>query len=180
MIDIKILNADTENTKNRLASRNPKYVELADKILETEKSYKSALLEVETLRAKRNELSKKIGFVRAKEGPAAAEEVMKEANNLKETMQGKEQEVAALKDKITEILLTVPNLPDLSVPVGADEKANVVVKENTLPVPQFDFKIKDHHELGENLGILDFATAAKLSGSRFALLRGDGARLERA
>ena len=180
MIDIKILNADTENTKNRLASRNPKYVELADKILETEKSYKSALLEVETLRAKRNELSKKIGFVRAKEGPAAAEEVMKEANNLKETMQGKEQEVAALKDKITEILLTVPNLPDLSVPVGADEKANVVVKENTLPIPQFDFKIKDHHELGENLGILDFATAAKLSGSRFALLRGDGARLERA
>ncbi len=179
MIDIKILNAETEETKKRLASRNPKLAELADKVLEEEKAYKAALLEVETLRAKRNELSKKIGAVRAKEGPEAAQAVMEEANKLKEAMQGKEQEVSALKDKITQTLMTIPNLPDASVPVGADEKANVVVKENTLPIPQFDFKVKDHHELGENLGILDFATAAKLSGSRFALLRGDGARLER-
>lgn len=179
MIDIKILNAETEKTKQRLASRNGKLVELADKVLEEEKAYKAALLEVENLRAKRNEISKKIGAVRAKEGPEAAQAVMQEANNLKEAMQGKEQEVTVLKDKITQTLLTIPNLPDDSVPQGADETANVIVKENTLPIPQFDFEVKDHHEIGEGLGILDFATAAKLSGSRFALLRGDGARLER-
>lgn len=179
MIDIKILNAETEKTKQRLASRNGKLVELADKVLEEEKAYKAALLEVENLRAKRNEISKKIGAVRAKEGPEAAQAVMQEANSLKDAMQGKEQEVTVLKDKITQTLLTIPNLPDESVPQGADEMANVIVKENTLPIPQFDFEVKDHHEIGEGLGILDFATAAKLSGSRFALLRGDGARLER-
>ena len=114
MIDIKILNAETEETKKRLASRNPKLAELADKVLEEEKAYKAALLEVETLRAKRNELSKKIGAVRAKEGPEAAQAVMEEANKLKEAMQGKEQEVSALKDKITQTLMTIPNLPDAS------------------------------------------------------------------
>ncbi len=179
MIDIKILNAETEKTKQRLASRNGKLVELADKVLKEEKEYKAALLEIENLRAKRNEISKKIGTVRAKEGPEAAQAVMEEANKLKEAMQGKEQEVTVLKDKITQTLLTIPNLPDESVPQGADETANVIVKENTLPIAQFDFEVKDHHEIGEGLGILDFATAAKLSGSRFALLRGDGARLER-
>jgi seryl-tRNA synthetase len=77
------------------------------------------------------------------------------------------------------LLAAIPNLPDTSVPHGADETANKIIKENTLPLPKFDFQPKDHHEIGETLGILDFDAAAKLSGSRVALLRGEGSRLER-
>jgi seryl-tRNA synthetase len=179
MIDIKILTSAPEETKAKLALRTPKLAEEADKVFELSLTYKTAMTEVETLRAQRNELSKKIGLIRAKEGPVAAEAVMKEANALKNAMAGKEQQTARLKAQIDNILLTIPNLPSPETPPGRDERDNKIIKENTLPLPQFNFKIKDHHEIGEALGILDFETAAKLSGSRFALLRGDGARLER-
>ncbi|MDR0734406.1 MAG: serine--tRNA ligase, partial [Elusimicrobiota bacterium] len=179
MIDLKILTADPRETKIRLSARNANLAQLADKALALNQNYKTALAEVEILRAKRNDLAKKIGLLRAKEGPVAAEEAMKEANALKETMAVKEEQTAALKKEIDGLLSTIPNLPDASVPAGRDEKDNKVIKENTLPLPQFNFKPKDHHEIGEALGILDFERAAKLSGSRFALLRGDGAKLER-
>jgi seryl-tRNA synthetase len=179
MIDNKFLISAPEETKKRLASRSDKLAREADKILELDAFYKAALTEIETLRARRNEFSKKIGMIKVKEGIQAAEEAMAEANKIKEAMQGKERETAEAKEKINKIMLTIPNLPDASVPVGRDEKDNKLVKDNTIPVPQFNFKVKDHHEIGEALGILDFETAAKLSGSRFALLRGDGARLER-
>ena len=172
MIDIKFITDNFENTKKRLESRNPKLVESAQKVLSLQNDYKTALQELETQRSKRNEISKKIGMIRAKEGAAAAAAALKEANDLKATMQTLEDKTNALKAQIEEIMLTIPNLPDISVPVGADDKANVVVKENTLPIPQFNFKVKDHHEIGENLGILNFETASKLSGSRFALLCG--------
>ena len=179
MIDIKFITDNFEETKKRLASRNAKLVESAQKVFDLQAEYKKSLQELEAERSKRNEISKKIGMIRAKEGPEAAANALKEANSLKESMQALEEKTTALKAQVEEIMLTIPNLPDTSVPVGADEKANVVVKENTLPIPQFNFKVKDHHEIGENLGILDFETASKLSGSRFALLCGQGGRLER-
>ena len=179
MIDIKFITNNFEETKKRLTSRNAKLAESVQKVFDLQNEYKTTLQELETERSKRNEISKKIGMIRAKEGPEAAATAMKEANTLKGSMQALEEKTTALKAQIEEIMLTIPNLPDTSVPVGADDKANVVVKENTLPIPQFDFKVKDHHEIGENLGILDFETASKLSGSRFALLCGQGSRLER-
>ncbi|MDR1124216.1 MAG: serine--tRNA ligase [Elusimicrobiota bacterium] len=179
MIDLKTLTANPQETIARLSARNTNLAQMADKALELSRNYKAALAEAETLRAKRNDLAKKIGLLRAKEGAAAAEEAMKEANALKEIMAAKEEQTAALKKEIDGLLAAIPNLPDSSVPAGRDEKDNKIVKENALPLPVFDFEPKDHHEIGEALGILDFERAAKLSGSRFALLRGDGAKLER-
>ncbi len=179
MLDIKFITDNFEETKKRLTSRNAKLAESAQKVFDLQSEYKKALQELENERSKRNEISKKIGVIRAKEGPEAAAAALKEANTLKENMQALEEKTTALKAQIEEIMLTIPNLPDSSVPVGVDDKANIVVKENTLPIPQFNFKVKDHHEIGENLGILDFETASKLSGSRFALLCGQGSRLER-
>jgi len=179
MIDIKLLTSDPQGIKAKLASRSPKNAEQADKVLELWNQYKAMLLEVEALRSKRNGLSKQIGIIRAKQGADAAAAVMAEANQLKDAMQADETKMQTVKQQIDEIMLTIPNLPDPSVPVGPDETANIVVKKNTLPVRQFDFQVKDHQEVGENLNILDFTTAAKLSGSRFAIFRGDGARLER-
>ncbi len=159
MIDIKFITDNFKETKKRLNSRNPKLVESAEKVFNLQSEYKKVLQELEAERSKRNEISKKIGIIRAKEGAEAAAAALKEANDLKASMQALEEKTNALKAQIEEIMLTIPNLPDISVPVGADDKANVVVKENTLPIPQFNFKVKDHHEIGENLGILDFETA---------------------
>ena len=180
MIDIKFLISNPIEVQERLGNRNPKLKEEAAKVANLYQEYKQELQKVEELRAKRNDLSKQIGVVRAKQGAAAAEEILKQANTLKEEMQQADVKMNELKAQIDKLMLMIPNLPDVSVPVGADEKANVIVKENTIPLPQFDFEPKDHHALGEALGILDFQTASVLSGSRFALLRGDGARLERA
>ena len=180
MIDIKFLISNPTEVQERLGNRNPKLKDEAAKVANLYQEYKQELQKVEELRAKRNDLSKQIGVVRAKQGAAAAEEILKQANTLKEEMQQADVKMNELKTQIDKLMLMIPNLPDVSVPVGADEKANVIVKENTIPLPKFDFEPKDHHALGEALGILDFQTASVLSGSRFALLRGDGARLERA
>ena len=180
MIDIKFLVSNPTEVQERLGNRNPKLKEEAAKVVNLYQEYKKELQKVEDLRAKRNNLSKQIGVVRAKEGPEAAQEIMNQANNLKEEMAQADVKMNELKAQIDTLMLMIPNLPDVSVPVGPDESANVIVKENTLPLPTFDFEPKDHHALGEALGILDFQTASVLSGSRFALLRGDGARLERA
>ena len=174
MIDLKLL------TKEAIAGRGPNAVELAEEALKLSEEYKHALAKAEELRAQRNDLSKQIGAVMAKEGPIAAEALKQEVAKLKELMQVKEGELADCKTRLDEIVMNIHNLPDGSVPRGKDEKNNKVVKENDLPLPKFSFQPKDHHDIGENLSILDFERAAKLSGSRFALLRGDGAKLERA
>ncbi|MDR0952825.1 MAG: serine--tRNA ligase [Elusimicrobiota bacterium] len=180
MIDIKLLTANPQELISLLGARNPKYSKLASEVLAQQEVYKQELFQVEAMRAERNELSKKIGILRAQEGEEAAKRSMQTVSKIKEEMQAKEEKLKTLKNNIDEILASIPNIPDVSVPIGEDESGNQLVKENALPIPSFNFTPKDHHELGEKLGILDFATAAKLSGSRFVLLRGDGARLERA
>jgi len=134
---------------------------------------------VETLRARRNEASKSIGKAKASGDEEGAKSLMTEVSKLKATMPEKEAELAACESGIREALLGIPNLPHDSVPVGASEKENKEVRVSG-PVPELDFTPLDHASLGEKLGIIDFATAAKLSGSRFAVLEGAGARLHRA
>ncbi|MDR1684281.1 MAG: serine--tRNA ligase, partial [Elusimicrobiota bacterium] len=179
MIDPKLLSAKAQEVKDKLASRSPKLIAEAQRIIELDAAYKKLLAEVEALRAQKNEVSKKIGFLRAKEGEQAAREAMDEANKIKDAMQKQEEQLAALKEQTTALLYALPNLPDDSVPPGKDAADNKLIKESAIPKPVFDFEVKDHHDIGEALGILDFATAAKLSGSRFALYKGDGAKLER-
>ena len=176
MIDLKHL----EENKARLAERGPQAAKDAQAAVEISVLYKRILARAEELRARRNDLSKQIGAVMVKESPIAAEALKQEVANLKDLMQVAEQELLDCKTRLDAVMLHIPNLPDGSVPPGKDEKNNKIIKENTLPLPQFSFQLKDHHDIGEALNILDFERAAKLSGSRFALLRGDGARLERA
>ncbi|MCX5783009.1 MAG: serine--tRNA ligase, partial [Elusimicrobia bacterium] len=145
-----------------------------------DEKYKALLSEVEKLRAKRNEISQSIGKHRADKNASSAQSAMEEANKLKDAMQSKEAELAGLKSEIDDILLGLPNIPHESVPLGKSEADNKIVRENISAMRKFSFKPMDHQEIGEKLGILDFNTAALLSGSRFALLCGAGARLERA
>ncbi len=178
MLDIKLITANSDGVKTSLSSRKAALAANIDAVLEVNARYKKLLNEVEELRAKRNNLSQQIGAMR-KADPAGAEKLMAEVAQIKEAMASKEAAMEALKKETDDMLLNIPNLPDASVPVGASEADNKFIRQSGTP-PVMDFKPLDHQSVGEGLGILDFDAATTLSGSRFALLRADGAKLERA
>ncbi len=180
MLDIKQIIATPDEIKKRLTLRKPELAAQIDEVLQVYENYKKVLANVEELRAKRNSLSKQIGQIKKEKGDEAAAEVMKEVGLLKDNMAAKEADLEPLKNKIDELLLSIPNLPHEGIPVGKSDADNPEVKPCDIALPKFDFKPLDHQAVGEKLGILDFAAAATLSGSRFALYKGDGARLERA
>lgn len=180
MLDIKQLVATPEEIKKRLSLRKPELAGQVDEVLSVYENYKKVLAAVEEMRAKRNSLSKQIGQIKREQGDEAAKAAMAEVGQLKDSMAQKEAELEPLKNQIDNLLLSIPNLPHEGIPVGKSDADNPEVKPCDIPLPKFDFTPLDHQAVGENLGILDFAAAATLSGSRFALYKGDGARLERA
>lgn len=180
MLDIKMIIANPDEVKRRLSLRKPALAAQIDEVLALYENYKKVLAAVEDLRAKRNSLSKQIGIIKKEKGDEAAKETMAQVSHLKEEMAAKEAELEPLKKQIDDLLLSIPNIPNEHIPVGTSDADNPEYLPCTIPLPKFDFKPLDHQAVGENLGILDFAAAATLSGSRFALYKGDGARLERA
>mgnify|MGYP002623504851 FL=1 len=138
---------------------------------------RARLVEVEELKHRRNETSKEIGRIKSQGGDAA--EVIASVGELKGRIETLEGEIASHEAELEELELSFPNLPDDSVPVGADESANR--EERRVGEPRaFDFEPENHWDIGARLGILDFERAAKISGARFASYFGRGARLERA
>lgn len=180
MLDIKQIIANPEQIKKQLSLRKPELAAQIDAVLGQYESYKKVLAAVEEMRAKRNSLSKQIGQIKKEKGEEAAKIAMAEVGQLKEAIAQKEAELDPLKQKIDDLLLSIPNLPHEGIPVGVSDADNPEVKPCDIALPKFDFQPLDHQSVGEKLGILDFAAAATLSGSRFALYKGDGARLERA
>ena len=180
MLDMKLIIANPDEVKRRLSLRKPELAAQIDEVLSLYENYKKVLAAVEELRAKRNSLSKQIGQIKKEKGDEAAKETMAEVSRLKEDMAQKEAELDPMKKQIDDLLLSIPNLPNEHIPVGTSDADNPEYLPCAIPLPKFDFKPLDHQAVGEKLGILDFAAAATLSGSRFALYKGDGARLERA
>lgn len=178
MLDIKLLEQDSKKIKNLLSLRSPKLVNIIDDILKKQETYKNKLNEVEQLRTQKNDISKNIPNLK-KEGEAVFKKAMKEANIIKEMLSKKEGSLTTLKKEIEATLLTIPNPPDESTPKGKTEEQNKILRVVGKKT-KFTFKAKDHHKIGEELDILDFEAGARLSGSRFVLLKGDGAKLERA
>ena len=179
MLDIKLVRANPEKAKAAMAERSGNYLPVLETILAKDAVYRAALAEIEELRSRRNEVSKKIQIAKASKDEAAAQAAMAEANAAKEAVKTREENISALEGELNTLLLSVPNLPDASVCKGGGPQDNKMVFEDVAGRREFAFKPLDHHAIGERLGILDFETATKLSGSRFALLRGQGARLER-
>ena len=180
MLDLKLLRSNPEGVKAALASRGARYLAPLEEIFSRDAAYRAALSEIEELRSKRNEVSKKIQVAKAAKDEAAAQAAMAEANAAKEAVKAREENTAALEKELNALLLSIPNPPHESVVKGGGPEENKVVSEDISNKRELPFKPLDHHAVGEALGILDFETATKLSGSRFALLRGAGARLERA
>ena len=175
MLDSKYIRNDLAKTKEILATRN--FNLDVDKLSALEEQRKDLMVRTQDLQAKRNSLSKSIGQAirEGKDVSAIKAEVSAIGDELDTT---KKQQDAVLAE-IESIALTIPNLPHESVPVGADEEANVEVRRWGTP-RTFDFEIKDHVALGEGLCQLDFENARKISGARFALMKGPICALHRA
>jgi len=177
MLDIEAIRKQPDLIKDRLRLRKEDYVELVDKILEFDGKRRDILKELESLRAERNRLSKEIGKLRSQGQNTESTEAR--VREIREKIERLEDELSEVEGKLRDTMLFLPNLPHKSVPFGKDESENVEVRRWGTP-REFDFEPRAHYEIGELLGILDFERGANLAGSRFTVMWGWGAKLERA
>jgi seryl-tRNA synthetase len=175
MLEIQQLRTDLDTVTRQLAKRGYAFPVEAFNALEAER--KKVQTETQELQAQRNSASKKIGHAKSKGEDVSA--IMAEVANLGDALKQAEDHLEQIQQQLQKILLEVPNLPHDSVPEGKDETGNVQIRRWGEP-RTFDFAIQDHVSIGEGLGLLDFETAAKLSGARFSLMKGGLARLHRA
>ena len=175
MLDITLIREQPEQVKAALLSLNADPTQV-DVILTLDARRRELLTQVEALRGERNRVSKKISRLREQ---AERERLIAEMRQVGDRISALEEELRQVESDLKTAMLAVPNLPHESVPVGPDETHNVVVRQWGEP-GEFDFEPVPHWDLGPELGILDFERGVKLSGSRFYILRGAGARLQRA
>ncbi len=175
MLDIRLIRDQPDAVKAALRTVGVEPAEV-DALLALDAERRSAIQKVETLKAERGAASRAVG---AMKDPAERERAIAGTRGMGEAIAAAEEQLAALATRFDARMLEIPNLPHPDVPVGADERDNVVVR--TVGTPRtFAFTPRPHWELGEGLGIIDFERGAKISGSRFYLLRGAGAQLQRA
>lgn len=175
MLDLKYVVENIDEVVKRLITRNGDFSYVYELVTLSNRR-KEIIVSVEAKKALRNESSKKIGELkRQKLDPTS---LLEDIAHLGDDIKVLDEELNAIEEKINDILAVTPNLPHPSVPIGKNEDANVLVR--TVGEPKtFDFAVKDHVALGESLGILDFERAAKITGTRFVVDKGLGARLER-
>ena len=176
MINLKLLETNYDEFVKKLEGKNVK-VGLLDELLQTFNELKQKRKALENFQAIQNAKSKELG-VKARAGEDVSE-LKNELNLNKAALADADEIVKQYEEKLEQISFNVPNITDDDVPFGKDEDDNVCIK-TVLEPTKFDFSPKEHWELGESLGWLDFERGAKLSGSRFTVLRGIGARLSRA
>jgi seryl-tRNA synthetase len=177
MLELNFVRANLELVEAKLRSRGQDPAAMLGDFRELDQNRRARITQAETLQAQRNKISQEVARWRKAGEDASA--LIEETRQLKQQTEELERSAAAAEEAMRDLLIAIPNLPQDSVPVGKSEAENVEVARCGQP-PVFDFAPKPHWELGENLGILDFARAAKISGARFAVYWGQGARLERA
>ncbi|MBS4048449.1 MAG: serine--tRNA ligase [Alphaproteobacteria bacterium] len=177
MHDIKLIRDNPEAFDRAIARRG--VAPLSANLIELDRKRRSAQTEFDELQGKRNTLSKEIGAAKAKKDEARATELMTEVAALKDRLGILEVEQKAHEEALTDALSRIPNLPAEDVPDGLDEKGNVELRRTGAP-KNYSFKPKEHFDLGEGLGYMDFANGVKLAGARFTVVKSQLARLERA
>ncbi len=175
MLDIQLLRKDIDTVARRLKTRGFELDTETFNALEAQR--KAIQVKTEELQSQRNKLSKEIGVRKAQKLDAS--DVMAQVAGIGDELKASAEQLDSIQLQMRTLLLNLPNLPHESVPVGADETDNQEVAR-WGETPKFDFEVKDHVALGENLGLLDFDMASKLAGSRFSFMRGGLARLHRA
>jgi seryl-tRNA synthetase len=176
MLDISIIRDNPEKFDKALASRGAEA--MSKQLLTLDEARRMAVSQAQELQTKRNETSKQIGQAKAAKDEGLATKLMDEVATMKEQLQIAEESEREASQALENALAAVPNIPLEDIPVGADEDANVEIRKVGTPT-QID-NPKQHFDIGEELGQMDFETAAKMSGSRFVILQGQLARLERA
>ncbi len=178
MLDIKFVRANPEKIKEALEKRG--YEIDFDNFLFFEKERLALLRDIEEKRALRNSVSQEIANLKkSKDSTDKIDKLIVEMRNLGEELAISEKRLKDIEEKVENFMLFLPNIPHQTVPFGKDENENIEVRRWGEP-PQFDFPPMNHWDIGEILGIIDFERAGKIAGSRFAIMRGLGARLERA
>ncbi|MFN3232219.1 MAG: serine--tRNA ligase [Alphaproteobacteria bacterium] len=175
MHDIRWIRDNAQAFDAALARRN--LAPMAQKLLATDEALRGIKTDLQNMQAERNARSKEIGA--AKSRGEDAQDIIEHVAQLKSAIQDGEEKERALDANLRDLLAGIPNLLDADVPDGADEESNVELRRVGEPAT-FDFDPKDHIDLGESLGLMDFEAAARMSGSRFVVLKGALARLERA
>jgi len=174
MLDVQLLRSDLASVAQRLARRGFTLDTAAFEALETQR--KAVQTETQELQARRNQLSKQVGQLKARNEDASV--LMAEVKDQAERLKALEQTLDGIQGRLNEYLRGLPNLPHASVPAGKSAEDNQEVRKDGAP-RQFDFPVKDHVDVGAALG-MDFDAASKLSGARFVVLKGELARLHRA
>ncbi len=175
MLDIKRIRRNPEEVEKLLKRRNPDLS--LDKVLELDKKRRELLVKVEEMKAKQNAESKQVPILK-KEGKDVAP-ILEEMKKLAEEVKVLDAEVKVVDDEIEEALMSIPNTPNPDIAIGKSDEDNKEIRKWGEP-RNFDFEIKAHWDLGVDLNILDFERATKITGTRFSMFKGLGARLERA
>lgn len=175
MLDLKFIRSHQEIVKEALAKRSNDFD--LDQVLVWDEKRRGIIAESEKLKNSRNTLSQEVGRLKAAKQDAT--ELMDEVRGISRQIKEMDQELADLDEKLNQELLLIPNIPHETVPVGNDEEDNVVLRLEGEPT-KFSFEPKPHWDIGENLDILDFTRGVKIAGSRFTVLKGWAAKLERA
>jgi seryl-tRNA synthetase len=178
MLDIKRLKANPEEAREGMRRRNKEFaVEMIDKALEFDDKRKEILLEVETLKGKRNANSQEVP--KLKKAGQNADALMAEMKVLPDTIKEKDEVLAKVEEEIEYNLMRIPNIPNPAVPFGETDADNLELRKCGEP-RNFEFEAKGHWDIGVNLNVLDFERAGKVTGARFTFYKGLGAKLERA
>jgi len=175
VIDLKFIRENTEDVRQMLADRRTE-AEL-DRLVELDACWRENLTHTQSLKAHQNQVSQQIA--ERKKAKQDATETIAEMRKLSQEIKELTAEANATKTEIDAMLLTIPNMPEASTPVGMGEDDNIEIK-TWGELPSFDFELKPHWEIAEQLDIVDFQRGAKVAGSNFVLFKGVGARLERA
>ena len=178
MLELRFIRENSELVREKILRRGMA-PDLIDRFVEIDTRRLALLTEAENLKNRRNTVSREIAELKQRGENGRAEPLIVEMRDVSARIKELDAELAVVQDQLQDIVMSIPNLCDDSVPVGKDDRDNVEVKQ-WGEKPAFSFAPLPHWEIGERLGILDFETAAKLAGARFALLKGFGARLSRA
>ncbi len=175
MLDIRAIRSNPEEIKRKLSRRGQEF--RIDDILKLDEERRQVIFEVEELKSKKNKVSEEVA--KLKKAKQDAEAMVLEMREVSEKIKEMDDRVKALDEEITGILMTIPNTPNDSIPDGSSDADNLEIRKYGEPT-KFEYEPKAHWDIGVDLNILDFETAAKVTGARFTFYRGLGAKLERA
>ena len=176
MLDIKIIRENPERVKQAMRNRNGNYDEIIDRVLACDEKRRDLNSRADALKAKQNQASRQIPQIKKEGGDVSA--ILAEMNAIKAQIKDLDADIAAVEAEQKDLILSIPNIPNDSVPIGKSDADNVEIRRWGEP-RKFDFEPKAHWDIGKDLGILDPETAGKVTGARFHFYRGLGARLER-